>query len=461
MRRSLCLLLAAASLCGAAHAATRPHYGGTLHVEMREALSSPVPEIAADSPNAGASERVASLIYDRLVSIDDRGVVQPQLATGWEHSAEFKRWVFQLRPGVKLHDGTALSARLMVASLAASNPDWHLRIEGEDLLIDTSTPQPGMLAELAMARNSIVAHASDGAPIGSGPFRISEWQAGRHAVLMANEDYWGGRPFLNSIVIEMGRGLHDQQVDVMLGKADVVEIAPDQVRRASQDGRRVVTSSPVDTYALQFMPGRAAVEDPRIVQAVALSVDRAAIPNILLQKQGEPGSGLLPQWVSGYEFLLAGAADPVHARELRDETGTRPNVALVYDAADGLAHAIADRVAVNAREAGIVLQTFAENSAARAGTADIRLLRLHTGSPDARAALTAIAATLNPAEVSQVEELNGSEELYKDERSLLQTYRIVPLVHVPESYMVAPRVRNWTTPREGGWRLEQVWLEAP
>ena len=78
--------LAAASLLllfgpGATPGATRPHYGGTLRVEMRERVTSLDPrQWPQDSVVAAATEKLAELVFERLVTLDDNGRPRPQLA---------------------------------------------------------------------------------------------------------------------------------------------------------------------------------------------------------------------------------------------------------------------------------------------------------------------------------------------------------------------------------------------
>ena len=90
--RYLAVISALAAIEPAA-AATRPRYGGVLLVEMRERVASI------------EGSRVAGLIFEHLVRIDDDGRPQPGLAVGWQSDAEQKRWEFRLRSGVKFHDG--------------------------------------------------------------------------------------------------------------------------------------------------------------------------------------------------------------------------------------------------------------------------------------------------------------------------------------------------------------------
>src|SRR5580692_1139202 len=85
-------------------AETRPQYGGTLHVAMQIAPSTLDP---TDTSQAGVAYRnISRLVFDGLVSVDDQGRLQPALATSWRAEPGNRRWQFQLRPGVRFHDGS-------------------------------------------------------------------------------------------------------------------------------------------------------------------------------------------------------------------------------------------------------------------------------------------------------------------------------------------------------------------
>src|ERR1700681_2560153 len=60
-------------------------------------------------------------------------------------------------------------------------------------------------------------------PAGAGPFKIARFEPERAATLIANDDFPGGRPYLDSIEIQMGRDLKDQALDFSLGRADITE----------------------------------------------------------------------------------------------------------------------------------------------------------------------------------------------------------------------------------------------
>ena len=423
MRLTAWRLLAIASLVSTAVAATRPHYGGMLRVQIKARIASLDPAELADQEN------LVTLAFDRLVICDESGQPQPALATSWRHDADFKRWEFQLRPGVKFHDGSPLTASAVAEALKPLAAVAY----GDAIVIRSEQPTLTLLQILASS--SISKRAPDGSVIGTGPFRVTAWEPNRRAVFAANEDYWAGRPYADRIEIEMGRSLRDQALDFDLNKADIVELGFGDTRRPMQNGKRIWTSLPVDLLALVFE----ASSDERVREAVALSIDRATIHNVLLQRQGLPAASILPQWLSGYAFLFPAPRDLDRARELG--RGAAP-VTLVYNPADLTARLIAERIAVNAREAGLVIRPIA----AGAQPAVVHIIRRRVNWADLSRALGSVAPADSP------------QAAYEAERALLQDHRIIPLFHLPEIYGLGARVRGWAPSRWGGWKLDSVWL---
>jgi hypothetical protein len=216
-----------------------------------------------------------------------------------------------------------------------------------------------------------------------------------------------------------------------LDKADVVEVAATEVRRLRQRGMNLSTAQQAETLALVF-------ENPRLAdgvrEAVALSIDRSAIHNVLLQKQGEISAALLPQWLSGYAFVFTAERNVIRARQL---AGTQ-TLTFGYDRQDSVIRVIAERIAVNASEAGITLRP-------ATGAADARLVRLPITSRDPVSALEDLASILKTP-------LTGVTAPYEAERAMLDGFRVIPLFHLPRVSAVNRRVRNWP-------RLADVWVE--
>jgi peptide/nickel transport system substrate-binding protein len=278
-----------------------------------------------------------------------------------------------------------------------------------------------------------------------GAFNITHWEAGRRAVYSADENAAGGRPYLDSVEIEMARPLREQSIDFKVGRADVIELAANEPLA----GRRVWSSSPVRVMALAFGPR---VDDARLREALALAVDRAAIHNVLLQRQGEISGALLPQWLSGYAFLFATSADVDKARQL---VAGLPAAArsLTIGFTDPAVRPIAERIALNARYAGLALTVAAPGS-----NADVRLVQVRVESSDPWRALAGIATGLGLPEPPRAE---SPDALYAAERSLLDGFRVIPLFHLPDIMGAATRVRGGPgITHLGEWRFENLWLEG-
>ncbi len=427
--------------CGGA-AEVRPRYGGTLRIMLRQAPASLDPARL----NASEEARIFSLIFEGLTGYDARGRLQAQLATRWQADSSFQRWQVWLRAGVKFQDGTPLTADAAAASLRAANPAWMVNTDGESVVIQTTAPDPELPAELALPRNGIVRHTGN-KTVGTGAFLVSNWQPGRSLVLSANDDYWGGRPFLDSVAVTLGQSWRQQMVALELGKADVVEVAPDQARRAGLSGRTVVESASNELLALVFTREAQSEEEARVRQALAESIDRSSIVSVLLQGQGEASETILPNWMTGYAVLFGPTAD----RPANVQLPAAATMTLSYDGSDPANQLMAERIALNARDAGIRLQTIGSTS-----SADVRLLRITLASPQPQLALVSVAEAAGlPAPRF---EGTSPEELYTREKKMLHSGRIIPLAHVPEATVLAPAVNGWRADLFGGYRLADVWL---
>src|SRR6185437_3741419 len=129
--------------------------------------------------------------------------------------------------------------------------------------------------------------------------------------------------------------------------------------------------------------------------------------------------------------LFNGAQDLAAARQLHAELTSTAPLSLAYDASDAIAKLIAERIAVNAREAGIVLQPYGELLAARAPNADLKLVRVRIDSPDPAAALVRIGEQLGIASLQKLASGQSIDGLYQAERDALKDYTVIPIAHLP------------------------------
>ncbi len=207
---------------------------------------------------------------------------------------------------------------------------------------------------------------------------------------------------------------------------------------------------PIELIALMFSRDSQSPEDARQRQAFALSIDRELLNTVVLQGGGEPAGGLLPNWMRGYGFLFPASIDLELARQVRSEIPHTTAWTLGYDSADATARVIAERIVLNARDAGLGVQTTSASSP------DLRLIRVPLVSLDARIALGDLAARVGlpaPKPAS-----NSVDDLYGAESKLLESQRVIPLLHLRTAYAVSNTVKNWRTTGDGNWRLPNVWL---
>ena len=310
---------------------------------------------------------------------------------------------------------------------------------------------------------------------GGGPFRVATWEPGKRATLEANNNFREGRPFVDSIEITMGVSAHDRMLDLRLNKADLAAIPPQDARSASERGVRISISKPDELLALVFnTTGSVPSRNVRVRESVAQSIDRAAIVNFILQKTGEPAGGLLPQWSSGTAFLFPTGADPARAKELWSQISPAPKLVLGYDSADPLEQSVAERIVVNAKEAGISITAQAiQNSAAKNAPVrsqpshiDAKLLRWRMPSPHPEDALRDILLFLSAEPLAGVNsspfpDSPSAQDIYNHQHTILDKFTVVPLVWLPQVYGLSARVRDWTVPGPGEqWPLADVWLDT-
>jgi peptide/nickel transport system substrate-binding protein len=426
---SILLLLAACTL--PVYARSRPHYGGTLRVE-----------ISGDAWR-GADAIARRLVFDGLTELDASGAVQPALAIGWQSSDDGHHWQFRMREGVRFQDGSQLTADAVAQSLSlacTSNCPWtSVRVVGPAVVFTCDSPLPNLPDLLASDVFLIAAQRSpstqvNNQSIGTGPFRVAQ-AAGNVLTLVANETSWQGRPFADQIIITSHRAIRDQWLDLTLGRADIVEVPAEQLRQAQQQRLSLVVSGPADVVALQLSDS-GTLANPNLRSAIAYAVDRSAIFNVIFQKQGDVTASLIPNSVSGYAFLFPTERNLNKASQARG--GLAAGTVTLSTDGDTVMQVTAQRLALNLREAGFNIKTAAPGSTAYS---DIVLRKLPIVGLDAAGVLgrTLLVAGQPPA-ISA----HNLQDIFEVEQDILSRHLIIPLVDLPRAYAVSGRVRNLT-----------------
>jgi peptide/nickel transport system substrate-binding protein len=425
---------------------TRPHYGGTLHVEIE------------GDPWTRPDGLAWRLVLDGLTAVDSGGVVQPALAIDWKAENNAHRWQFHLRPGVQFQDGTPVTSVAVVESLSASCrsrcPWSELRALGSAVVFLSEAPMPQLPAVLAgnaflisRALNTGTAGASGA--IGTGAFHASNFANGTLS-LTANTNCWSGRPFLDAIEIRVHRPVQDQWMDLSLGRADVVEVPAEQLRQAQQQRMHVVESPTASLLALH-VADEGALANPNLRAAIALAIDRTALSNVIFQKAGQVTASLVPQSLSGYAFLFPADRDLNKAHELRGGL-TPPPITLQANGSRSM-QLVAQRIALNLREGGFNVQV-----TANAVHPDLSLREVPIQSGDPSAVLDVMLENIGHSSAPAGDDATS---LYKSEREFLDAKTWIPLLDLPRAYAISSRVRDLQPGADGLPDLANASMIAP
>ena len=489
IRRALCGTAFVLLLCEIAPGETRPQYGGVLRVEVR---TSPVTlnprRWRPGSADYATNQRLAELVFDRLVSLDNYGRFQPQLATEWSHDGAAKHWQFTLRQGVKFSDGTPCEPSDVVAALQPLLPGGvQISPLAGGVVIQSANSASDLLEVLASGPYFVYRSDEKGVLLGTGPFvqespaRVQSGAEKNSADGAANssprvrfrfnELCWSGRPFVNVVEITPGVPPLRALLDLQLGKTDLAELSEDTARRAQKSNVKVWASAPLTLYAVKFASPAKSESERTLRDALAWSVDRDAMARVLLQRQAEAAPSFLPQWLSGYALLFAMENNLERAKELRaglpaSAVGAAQPLRVELDSSNELAKLIAERVAVNARAAGLTLQ-IALKTAARAASdgtaakneneAQLVAWRYTSLSPREELEILANAWHWKIPETGMPAETGAR---YAWEKRMMDEKDILPLVTVPDFAALDARVRNWSPAPWGQWRLSDVWLDS-
>jgi hypothetical protein len=177
---------------------------------------------------------------------------------------------------------------------------------------------------------------------------------------------------------------------------------------------------------------------------------------VLLKGAGEQAATILPNWMTGYTPLFSVLADPQRARTLLADS-RQPVLNLSYDPRDPQSQLIAERIALNAREVGLTVQV------SLSGIEDIRLMRVSLPSPDPATSLIEAARQLGLLKSPPTTRIADLDDLYQEERRLLDGYNVISLFHLPLASATSARVRDWEPGRLGAWgeagcSMADLWL---
>lgn len=279
-------------------------------------------------------------VVENLVEVDENLKLLPGLAESWAVSADKTAWTFKLRKGVRFHDGTPLTAGTVKASLERLQQVGSLlkdvpldSIEAPDettLVLTTTKPFAPLAAYMAMGETAPLAASSFDAsgevvkPVGTGPFAFDSWKVKDEVVTTRNDDYWGPKAKVSSVVY---RAVPDAVTRLGMFRAGDLDIAqilpPESIESIKASGKFEVLRMPIGRCRMMGLNmAKEPFSDIRVRKAVNLAVNREDLVNYVLEGVGESATTLYPPMVYWANDDLAGFSfDPVKAKKLLAEAG--------------------------------------------------------------------------------------------------------------------------------------------
>ena len=315
-----------------------------------------------------------ALTHWDLSSADKASVLIPGLATEWKVSDSDKtKWTFKLRPGVKFHDGSALTADAIVwnvqkvldkdaphfapdqigvtvsrmpnlvsakkiddltVELTTKEPDSFLPINLTNLFIASPTHWQKKFDALASvtdnaerAKQAWAAFASDAS--GSGPFKMAKFSARERVEYTANNEYWNEarRPKVDRVVLVPMPEANSRTAALLSGQVDWIENpAPDAVKSIKDKGFVITANAQPHVWPWQFSFVEGSPwTDKRVRHAANLCVNREELKSALSGLMEVPKGTVPPghPWWGNPKFDIK--FDLEQAKKLMTEAGYGPN----------------------------------------------------------------------------------------------------------------------------------------
>lgn len=303
--------------------------------------------------NDGASVAVLSYVFNPLtLGGENWGTnIDGDLAESWEVSEDGLTWTFNLRQGVLFHDGEELTADDVVYSFeTVQNPDNEIAPfrprflqNGEPILFEAvddytvvarlTEPNASFFTDISLPivpRHVLEAQdlregPFNRMPVGTGPFRVAEWNTGESIILEAHDDYFRGRPCIDRLIFRI---IPDEQAQVnalLTGEIDFIPNLPGAAVQLFEDNADFTfTVAEFDSlFQVMFNNADEQFQDVNIRRALMIAIDRQALIDTVLQGFGEVHNSHFDAVVPFYEQDKLGGYDydPDRALDLLAEAG--------------------------------------------------------------------------------------------------------------------------------------------
>lgn len=337
---------------------------------LRWARSGDALTLDPHSQNEGPTHTVRHQMYEPLIIRDTSGAFEPALATDWAPSeSDPNVWVFNLRQGVKFHDGADFTAEDVVFSInRAKQPNSDMKelinsivevraVDDHTVEIVTDGPNPILPANLTdlfimdkgwtEANNAVDVQDFEGGEItfattnvnGTGPYKLVSREPDVKTVMERNEDYWGRDQFpmaISEIIYTPIQNDATRVAAMLSGEVNFLQDMPVQdLDRVNAVDGLVVKQAPQnrviffgmnqggDDIEADDVDGKNPLADVRVRQAMSKAINRDAIKQVVMRGQSQPAGMIAPPFVNGWtaDMDAESSTDVEGAKALLAEAG--------------------------------------------------------------------------------------------------------------------------------------------
>ena len=299
-----------------------------------------------------ASERVSTLIFNRLVKKDEKFDYVGELASDIKRSDDGLTYTFTLRDNVKFHDGRAFSSAdakytldLLLANTFAKSASFfegtgqqktgYIKVveapDPKTLVVYLTKPWVGLLSNLVaipiIAKDSYESQKTR--PMGTGPFKFVNYDNQQQIVdLEAFADYWEGAPKLTTVRVRVLPDMNQMQAELQANRVDIApmptSLTPDAVKGLEQNPNlQVKVFNGSNVVLLTINTASPPLNNVKVRQAIAHGIDRQTMINTLLQGYGKVAHSIIPEESWSYTPGQTYSFDPAASKRLLDEAGFR------------------------------------------------------------------------------------------------------------------------------------------
>lgn len=319
-----------------AEVAEKDKFGGTFKGRLAADPPTLDPAFMTDT----TSGQVAEHIFDGLVKYDEEMQVVSSLAKDWKISDDGLVWTFNLREGVKFHNGREMTADDFVYSFTRilqpetkSQRAWIFdQVEGAQAFrkgtatevsgfkaVDKNTFQITLkkaftpfLLHLTMnnafvvPKEEVERYGADftSHPVGTGPFKYVEWMHDDHLSLEVNEDYYAGRAYLDKInfriIPDDAAAFSEYEQGNIYDLIDLPEGQLDRVLNTDEFKEELIKKPRLGLYYIGMNLNKEPFTNKKVRQAINHAVNKKMIAEVLRHGSVNPADGIIPPNMPNY-----------------------------------------------------------------------------------------------------------------------------------------------------------------